>query len=642
MTLALLIPLGLLGLLGIVALIIIYIIKPNYLVKHVSSTYVWKLSLKYKRKKLPTSTIRNILLFICQVLILTAIALIFAKPAIVYDHNTDRSDVIAIIDSSASMYTETEETTRFERAVEGVRTLSGQVISEGGAMTVILADDKPEFLVRQVTSRNRSELDEALDALLADKNACFYGSSDMDAAITLCEDVLAEDPAAKIHLFTDTSYSYLPEMVTLEQVTDSEEWNAAILNARAELVDGYYALTAEVACYGRDLALEVKVEVNVPNSATPITFSKTVTCNANSTKTVIFRYGGGEESEDFFYYDIGSENRFTTYTSVILSLGEQDSFREDNTFYLYGGQKETIRVVYASSDPNPFFTGMIDNILKKAYSNVWDVRVDEVPKGQEFPTSGYNFYLYEHRMPEQIPMDGVVVLMDPDRAPTGADFRIQNRYPLHNPVYLQVAEDHPVLFDFRAEEIYLTYYTGLELGPAYKVLLTCDGRPVLALRNDGANKTAVLPFSVHYSNLSQRVDWGLLIYNLFSYYMPPTVPGNAYEVNEEITVDSRGPEVSLKGSETVFTEFPASLKFSIPGTYTLKQTSYYNETLPDVQLFVKIPALESNIWREESGLAEPYIELAAEDSVDDLLIWLAAALVALLFAEWWLQSRENR
>ena len=36
----LLLPLGLLGLLGIVILIIIYILKPNYQQKVVSSTYV--------------------------------------------------------------------------------------------------------------------------------------------------------------------------------------------------------------------------------------------------------------------------------------------------------------------------------------------------------------------------------------------------------------------------------------------------------------------------------------------------------------------------------------------------------------------------------------------------------------------------
>ena len=60
----LLTPLGLIGLLGVVALIIIYIIKPNFQQKFISSTYVWKLSLKYRKKKIPTSKLRNLILIL--------------------------------------------------------------------------------------------------------------------------------------------------------------------------------------------------------------------------------------------------------------------------------------------------------------------------------------------------------------------------------------------------------------------------------------------------------------------------------------------------------------------------------------------------------------------------------------------------
>ena len=67
-------PLGLLGLLGILVLIIIYIIKPNYQQKFVSSTYIWKLSLKYRKRRIPTSKLRDLLLILCQVLILAGAA----------------------------------------------------------------------------------------------------------------------------------------------------------------------------------------------------------------------------------------------------------------------------------------------------------------------------------------------------------------------------------------------------------------------------------------------------------------------------------------------------------------------------------------------------------------------------------------
>ena len=57
-------PLGFLGFIGLIILIIIYIIKPNYQNKIISSTFIWKLSLKLRKKKIPVSKLRNIILFI--------------------------------------------------------------------------------------------------------------------------------------------------------------------------------------------------------------------------------------------------------------------------------------------------------------------------------------------------------------------------------------------------------------------------------------------------------------------------------------------------------------------------------------------------------------------------------------------------
>ena len=75
-------PLGLLGLLGIAILILIYILKPNYQQKIISSTYVWKLSLKYRRKQVPINRLLSILLLILQILVIAACAMVLAQPFI--------------------------------------------------------------------------------------------------------------------------------------------------------------------------------------------------------------------------------------------------------------------------------------------------------------------------------------------------------------------------------------------------------------------------------------------------------------------------------------------------------------------------------------------------------------------------------
>ena len=72
--------LGFLGLLGLLILILIYILKPNFQEKFVSSTHIWKLSFKYRKKRIPISKIRNLLIIICQVLIVCTCAFIFSRP----------------------------------------------------------------------------------------------------------------------------------------------------------------------------------------------------------------------------------------------------------------------------------------------------------------------------------------------------------------------------------------------------------------------------------------------------------------------------------------------------------------------------------------------------------------------------------
>ena len=105
---------------------------------------------------------------------------------------------------------------------------------------------------------------------------------------------------------------------------------------------------------------------------------------------------------------------------------------------------------------------------------------------------------------------------------------------------------------------------------------------------------------------------------------------------ETLTVSRDG---ALEEENLLFTEFPSILEVSLPGTYTMTQTTFGNKVKESI--FVTIPMSESNIWSKEDALAEPY--RVQDDTIvnQDLLLYLAAALVAILFLEWLLQIRDN-
>ena len=199
-------PLGFLGLIGIVALIIIYVIKPNYQKKMVSSTFVWKLSLKYRKKRLPVSQLNNVLIFLCQLIILTICGLLLARPVIEAAKAGDENEKVIIIDASASMRVNDGGRTRFERAVSEARLLAEQTIGDGGVVSVILADTDPEYIVQRTGADKLDYVLASIDALLEDGDKCTYSSADMSAAVALTEEVLRYNYEAQVFLYTGTEY----------------------------------------------------------------------------------------------------------------------------------------------------------------------------------------------------------------------------------------------------------------------------------------------------------------------------------------------------------------------------------------------------------------------------------------------------
>ena len=255
-------PLGFLGLIGLIVLILIYIIKPNYQNKIISSTFVWKLSLKYKKNKIPLNKLRNILIFLCQVFIITSCAFILAQPFLASE-STETNKKVLIIDASGSMMAETGEYSRFERAVDEARKEVDKVFEmENGEVSIILAGESASYLVQNATVQNKSKVIEALDLLVdpESENPCTYGTSDISGAIKLSEEMTMIAGNTEVILYTDTEYVD-PGKVKVCSVRDFNDWNAAILDVRAIKFDGAIRFEIDVASYGKNESLTVYCDV---------------------------------------------------------------------------------------------------------------------------------------------------------------------------------------------------------------------------------------------------------------------------------------------------------------------------------------------------------------------------------------------
>ena len=624
------------------------------------------------------------LLILCQIIFLATCAAILARPNMILQTAIKEPEVVIILDASASMRANLDGEKRFVRAVDDAITLVKDTLEENGYVSLIFADDKPEYLLSQrMRQDNLSAITEELNSLIEGETQCTYASSDIDGAVGLCESVIRENPNAKIYLYTDTEYAYVPEEIEVVNVSDPDEWNGAILNAEARYEENFYTIYVDVACYGDvDKKINVEVElydINVKDNddkGDTVKFTQEVMCIGGQTSKIIFvNYDFYKENADLYRLAYGDnvyvicpdasdpemrnlkdhekDQKVFAYKSMHVSLSDEmgnslsDALWEDNTFDVYGGMKQVLKVQYASSEPNSFWPAAVRQI-QNVYADRWNVQLTEVKKGEAPAIDGFDLYIFEHEVPTRLPEDGVVFLSDLNvenfSTLNSAGIRIQNIGSTANPAGapLEEAMKHPLLNRMDAAKITVSKFTMIALDAAYETLLSYAGYPMFAVKNEEDSKIAVMPFSLHYSNMPILLEFPMLVKNMFDYFFPATVNGNAFEVNQKVEVNSMGKKVSISGYgyEEVFESFPAQFVVSTPGTYTIKQTTFFGKEITE-NIYVQVAKDESNILQEKERIAEPYKVENKGDILEDILFYLAITIVTLAFIEWWLRHHKN-
>ena len=656
---SLLYPLALLSLLSIIILIIIYLIKPNYQSKFVSSTYIWKLSLKYKRKKLPTSKLRNFFLILTQILILTLISFIVSYPVIKSNVTAKDKESILILDSSASMRTESNGQTRFIRAVESIKSKALEVCNNDGLVTIIVAENQPEIIIEKNGIDKQASINSALDELVANETKCYYGTSDIDKSIEVCDEILNANPTADVYLYTDTDFDYVPKNVNLVKIYDIDEYNYAILDAKVNYYENYYDIVIDLASYGydsnhaKDVAIDVNVHVDGANAFDKDDngelrdFKTTVFCPLNTENKLIFRgsQASYDQDENVTIVELNDDN-FYSFKSISISLDENDSYKYDNNFYIYGGQKEVIKIQYSSNNPNPFITHVLTT-LKDFYKETFDIQLTEEKEGKPV-LEGFDYYIFEHKMPTELPRDGVSIMLDPLSNPTNSGFVVDSIDDFNKDlVALEIedgASDDILLNSITVGNILVSRINKMSrFDDNYKILASVNNSPVMMYKNDGSSKVFVMNFSVHYSNIALLKEFPILFNNIFKRFTPSLVEKNDFEIGDNIYFKSRGSSIILENSndeKIEFKDFSSSYLVEEPGSLTVSQTTDFDKDISET-LYVRTPRSESNIFDKQNALRDIYYEEEVTELLDDLVLYFAIGLVALLFFEWWLKNREN-
>lgn len=600
-------PAGLWLLLLIPILIIIYIIRARHEERAVSSTFIWKLSLRFMKKKIPFHKFRKILLFTCQLLMILAVALLVSKPALVTEGGA--KEYILIIDGSVSMnIADSEGETRFERALELIRETVNDA-PYGTPVSIILADENPTYLAER--SENETEIGLALKYA-----KCGGGSGSITDALGLAELICEKNAVTDVILFTDHSYE-VTENVSVVNVSDNE-WNLSFTDLSYEKRDKEYIFTATLLSNNEsaDIAVALSVDGKTLDA-------KIVSCEADTETAVSF---STDEIKDF---DVA-----TIYTEA------DDGLADDNSYSVCKRKSNDINVLLVSA--SPLYLESVLNVMGNCTLTVAGSLEDAA-------LSGYGLYIFDGIFPEELPTDGSVWLFDPDTAPDGMAIgeKKEGELPLSMSLIGSGSLHSALSGAMKLDAVSVSSYTKLVAGKSWESLLTCGEDTVLFTRKESNGmRTVVFAFDLHDSNLPLLVDYVMLVRELLAYSVPEMLTDTDYAIGESLSI------AVLPLSESIYLEIPdgdvvtlsnkassASLEPDAVGVYTAVQT-LTDGGAQYVDFFVHIPFSE---MKDEPALQSLSIDLAdtsiadvpeAEDGLNEIWFWVLAALLFLILAEW--------
>ena len=151
-------PLGLLGLIGVPIFIIVYLIKNRYTEQTIASTYLWRLSNKFIKRKNPFSRLTGIISLILQLLLTITLSLAIAHPIITLPGVA--REYCFILDCSASMNIAADGQTRFDAAKSEIASIV-RASKDGSVYTLITVDEASEIVYEIIVSARNLQNEDA-------------------------------------------------------------------------------------------------------------------------------------------------------------------------------------------------------------------------------------------------------------------------------------------------------------------------------------------------------------------------------------------------------------------------------------------------------------------------------------------------
>lgn len=584
-------PWGFLALLGIPVIVVLYILKQKFKTHEVGSMALWNKILEQNDGNRWRQRLRRNLLMFLQILSVLLIALALSRPFI--SSVGEKENIIIVIDASLSMSAKDENGSRFEKAKKQAVDLI-ENSKEGTFFTVIGFDSSPYITttlnqqkdgvkrgVKAIEQKNTSVDEEALKVMLKGLDANNSGS---------------------VYLFTDKNYDLgIEDLNTV--IYGKESVNYAV----KMLMPNQGKVLVKAASYGGGEKCTVALFADGI-----IVESEEVIFNENEVVDVIF--------------DIDTE-----YKTLSAKIIEDDVLDGDNV-YSYAGKTSALRKAVLISDGNVFIEKAIDasskiELYKKGFSSAEDL-------------SGYDIYIYDGKLPKNLPTDGHIWIFNP---PQDNDFAMLSESRYVGKTWISEGEfkENILNLDFAADKIKTTS-TPLWAQP----LIESDEGTLAFFGEKQGQKICFFTFDLRDTQLPLLKEFPILVYNILNGFIPENS-----EQSKEIFAGTMTNIQLLPKTVSAFIRFPSlkempvhtikgiDMEFDETGIYTLVQNFESGES--EESYFAVNPVTTGESDLETGTQTKGESQKGGIKTGRNLAPFIILAAILLLGAEWWVNWREN-
>jgi len=604
------------ALLAVPVIIILYLLKQKHEDYIISSVYLWQNALQDIEANAPWQKLKKNILMFLQIAAVILLALLLAEPAIkMYNNNSE--SVMLVIDCSLSMQSTDIKPNRFEAAKKDAINLV-ESCNSNTKFTLIVSGSTPHIVLSQTNDKDRV-IQEIQNLKVSDT------AQDLEGTVELVNSLLLENSGIQINWFGDGANPL--------SVSSSDD------------ISGSYISSDDIRYHlynrnGENYAVTLLSQRKLQNSQEITVLSRIANFSQKDAELDVSLYTDGElfDARRIKVEAGKSENIYWTKVPELTSrlecrIDTEDILDKDNSAGLMVYSNK-VRKVLLASDGNIF--------LEKVLNLMPDVELYRTDTEDMYELKGYDLYIFDGNLPEQLPDDGHIILFNPPQneyfSLAGVSEYAEIRGTKHK-IYNNLEDD--ISFNALKTDLYHLPQWGNPLMENNEGIVAFEGYL-------DKNRLIVFGFDLHETNLPVQPFFPVIMTRV----VQELLPGGLNEISAvnagdliNLSIDPEAREVFViapDGNKTqIAPPFPVDVFDGATqiGTYVLEQ-KLENETVQQ-SFFVNAPSEKEFATLESAKSLQQDIEKDQDRKqlgFWDIRIPLLCLLLAILVIEWWVYS----